>query len=119
MSGADLPDVREGDIWQDQDPRQPRFVRVVSVVLHSEKPYAYIQAVEHSKSEGWHPVRNLATARNSPIRAAQLTRFRAQRTGYALHDRSPAGCICPRREGDDSIIYKHRACPTHGDLVKR
>lgn len=73
-----------GDIWQEQDPRQPRFVRIVRVGHGS----AFIQAVEQDGANEWVPARNDATGREAPVREAQLKRFNGQRSGYKLYARN-------------------------------
>lgn len=72
-----------GDIWQEQDPRQPRFVRVTKVSGGSVGIYA----VEKDVSGDWRVSRNPRTGRPAPERLAQSQRFNGKRGGYALHDR--------------------------------
>jgi hypothetical protein len=76
------------DIWQEQDPRQSRFVKVIRVCPKS----VFIQAVEHDIVEGWLPVRNGATGRDAPVRESKLSRFNGKRGGYKLYERGGEVC---------------------------
>jgi hypothetical protein len=81
------PDVRPGDIWQEVDPRHPRFVRVTRVLDDDVSIYA----VEWDQVAGdWIIALNPRTKRPAPERWAQLKRFNGKRTGYALHHRTDA-----------------------------
>lgn len=77
------PDVRPGDIWQEVDPRHPRFVRVAKIT----GSHAYIYAVEKNVDGIWLTARG-PNGRPAPERGAQLKRFNGKRTGYALHHRT-------------------------------
>lgn len=78
-------DVRDWDIWQEQDPRHPRFVRVTrvtatSVLIHEVLP-----------REGG----DFERAPRAVERYAQLKRFNGKRSGYALHYRSDEKDLAP------------------------
>lgn len=82
MSG--LPDVRVGQIWQDNDPRQPvgreRRLRVVSV------PSDHLLRTAERPGDlgvGCQVVRGSGSARNRST-AIKLRRFRPTQTGYRL-----------------------------------
>ncbi len=77
------PDVRVGDIWQEQDPRQPRFVKVARIAGE----HAYIYAVEKKPNGMWLCARG-PNGKPAPERGAQLKRFNGKRSGYALHYRT-------------------------------
>lgn len=66
-----------GDIWQEQDPRQPRFVRVAQIGTVS----ALIYQVERRENG------TFSRAAGSVERWAQIKRFNGKRSGYALHQR--------------------------------
>jgi hypothetical protein len=80
--------VMTDDIWQEQDPRQARFVKVIRLGTKG----AFIQAVEHDMVDGWLPVRNEATGRDAPIRESKLSRFNGKRGGYKLYEREGEVC---------------------------
>lgn len=79
----ELPTPLVDDIWQEQDPRHPRFVKVIRVGTKG----AFIQAVELDIVNGWLPVKNEFTGRDAPIRESQLKRFNGKRSGYKLYER--------------------------------
>jgi hypothetical protein len=72
------PDVREGDIWKEVDPRMERFVRVASV--GTGRRSVAIRTVVLAMGQ-WR-----STARSRLV-YADRDRFNGKRSGYALHYR--------------------------------
>jgi len=75
------PVLMVGDIWQEQDPRNPRFVQIVKISSTTGDPL--IEKVER-RHDAWMP------ARGAVQRFAKRSRFNGKRGGYALHFRPSA-----------------------------
>ena len=72
------PVIMVGDIWQEQDPRYPRFVQVVKISSTTGDPL--IERVER-RHDAWMP------AARAVQRYAKRSRFNGKRGGYTLHHR--------------------------------
>lgn len=72
---TDTPDVRVGDIWDDNDKRTPRRLEVVSIITTIGPPSAHRVRL-----------RNIETGKETVVSRA---RMRPTSTGYRLTERAP------------------------------
>lgn len=79
------PDVKPGQVWQDNDKRLSgkRFVRVIEVI-NSMDPFDH-RTIRKARCEAWYAY-DPAQTRTVHIR---VERFRPNATGYALVSDSP------------------------------